>query len=138
MEAGPLPLSLQDALPLLEQPMLQDHARRPSSRAQRFLSLSEPAVAMAGHKCLEKMLAAQKEINHGGDGLADAPTPEVLAHYKRSSLRPPGAAAPFIMAPHEPNAESLLHAMFAGHCEELTQQVCHKSQTSQAMVLTAP
>ena len=119
MEAGPLPLFLQGALPLFEQPLLQDHPRLPSSGAQRFLSLPEPAVAMAGHKCLEKMLSGQKEINHVGCCLVEAPTPEVLADYKRSGLRPPGALVQFTMAPHEPNAESLLHAMFALHCEEL-------------------
>ena len=57
------------------------------------------------------MLSGQKEINHGGGGLLEAPTPEVLAEYKRSGLRPTGAAAPFTMAPHEPNAESLLNAL---------------------------
>ena len=72
MEAGPLPLSLQGTLPLLEQPLLQDHTRRPSSGAQHFLSLPEPSVL--GHKCWEKMLASQKQINHGGDILLEAPT----------------------------------------------------------------
>ena len=70
------------SLPLLEQPLLQGHSRRPST-AQRSLSLPEPAVTMAGHKCLEKMLSGQKEINHGGVGLVDAPTPEVLTEYRR-------------------------------------------------------
>ena len=93
---------------------------------------------MAGHKCLEKMLSGQKEINHGGGGLADAPTPEVLTEYRRSGLKLPTARNPFSLALHEPNAESLLHAMFALHCEELAaQQLLHKSQTAQAMGLTA-
>ena len=120
MQTGLPSLSLQGSvpLPLLEQPLLQDHSRRPST-AQRSLSLSEPTVTMAGHRCLEKMLSGQKEINHGGGGLADAPTPEVLTEYRRSGLKLPTARNSFSLAPHEPNAESLLHALFTGHCEEL-------------------
>ena len=83
MQTGLPSLYLQGSvpLPLLEQPLLQDHSRRPST-AQRSLSLPAPAVAMAGHKCLEKMLTGEKEINHGGGGLADAPTLEVLTDYE--------------------------------------------------------
>jgi len=93
---------------------------------------------MAGHKCLEKMLSGQKEINNGGGGLVDAPTPEVLKAYKHEGLKLPTTRNPFSLAPHEPSAESLLHAMFDIHCEELAaQQLLHKSQTAQAMVLTA-
>ena len=139
MQTGLPSLSLQGSvnLPLLEQPLLQGHSRRPST-AQRSLSLPEPAVTMAGHKCLEKMLSGQKEINHGGGGLVDAPTPEVLTEYRRSGLKLPTARNLFSLAPHEPSAESLLHAMFDLHCEELAaQQLLHKSQTAQAMVLTA-
>ena len=74
MQTGLPSLSLQGSvpLPLLEQPLLQDHGRLPST-PQRSLSLPAPAVAMAGHKCLEKMLTGQKEINHSGGGLLEAP-----------------------------------------------------------------